>query len=83
MPKLAFIGWKFSLVVDIYLLNAPIIVKSEKTISLFVWLYCSIAFNADTNPEEIDSTYPSTPVICPAKYIFLLLFNWYVGSSNF
>ena len=40
------------------------------------------AFKAATIPDEIDSTYPSTPVICPAKNIFVLLFKLYVLSNN-
>jgi hypothetical protein len=43
-----------SFVVDIYLLNAPIIVSSENITFLSVLLYCSIAFSAATSPDDID-----------------------------
>lgn len=34
------------------------------------------------SPDEIDSTYPSTPVICPAKYKLLIFLILYVLVSN-
>ena len=55
-----------------YFAKAPIIVYSEN--SIFSSCFnCFTAFIPATNPDEIDSTYPSTPVICPAKYMFLFL----------
>ena len=56
---------------------------------LFVPLNFSIAFNAATIPEDIDSTYPSTPVNCPAKnklgYLktYLINFHSYKHSLRF
>ena len=40
------------------------------------------AFIPATSPEAIDSTYPSTPVICPAKYILEFFFKLYVLSKS-
>ena len=77
MPKLAFIGWNFSLFVDMYLAKLPIIVNSEN-ITFSVSFNLDTAFKDATIPDDIDSTYPSTPVICPAKYIFGLDFKLYV-----
>ena len=45
-------------------------------------LNLATAFKPATKPEAIDSTYPSTPVICPAKYIFEFDFRLYVLSNS-
>ena len=75
-------GTYFSFGVDMYFASAPITVLVEKVIlDLFSNKFAALI--PATNPELIDSTYPSTPVICPAKYIFLFFFKLYVSSNSF
>ena len=67
MLKFTFIGWKFSIRPSlIYRPNAPIAVSCGKTGKT---LPCTLAAMATLakKPEAALSTYPSTPVICPAK----------------
>ena len=65
-----------------YFASAPIIVVSGNIIFSSP-LYLAHAFIAANIPDEIDSTYPSTPVICPAKNIFELFFKLYVLKQGF
>ena len=69
MPKLMFMGWKCSTVSLLtYRARAPRAVSGGK--SMGAWPSSRRASSrAATKPEAVDSTYPSTPVICPAKTI--------------
>ena len=67
MPKLMFIGWKLPILVSLmYCANAPMAVCFGKS---GTGVPCSFAAmeTAVRYPEAVDSTYPSTPVICPAN----------------
>ena len=75
-------GWKVSGLANLVkcLNNAPCAVSSGGAIkSLFK--ICLLNILPTKFPIAVDSTYPSTPVIWPAKYKFLLLFNL-KNSSN-
>ena len=67
MPKLMFMGWNW--VTDsllTYSPRAPMAVSRGK--SMGGWPSSRRAVSTPTRkPEAQDSTYPSTPVICPAK----------------
>ena len=69
MPKLMFIGWKSPMLPwEIYSPSAPMAVSCEKSTGGSPKSRAAISSEASI-PEAQDSTYPSTPVICPAKAI--------------
>ena len=49
---------------------------------LFSFFNCCTVLIPATSPDAIDSTYPSTPVICPAKYMFLFSFVQLFGLKT-
>ena len=53
------------------------------SLSFISILYLLTALIPVTNPDAIDSTYPSTPVICPAKYISTSNNNFQPMNANF
>ena len=67
MLKLIFMGWKFSMLSSLtYCPSAPMAVSLGKSGTSRPCTFAAMA-TAARYPEAVDSTYPSTPVICPAK----------------
>ena len=67
MLKLIFMGWKAVTASSlIYSPNAPMAVVLGKSGGSVPRSLAAMA-TAARKPEAVDSTYPSTPVICPAK----------------
>ena len=67
MPKLMFMGWKLPILSLLtYSASAPMAVTSGKSMGGRPRRR-RLSSTAARKPEAVDSTYPSTPVICPAK----------------
>ena len=82
MPKLAFIGWKLAeKVLVIKDSSAPIMVVGGG-VRGFPPFMKRLACIPAIRPMAADSIYPSTPVICPAKKMRGLFFNWSVLRSR-
>ena len=67
MPKFTFMGWKWATVSSLmYRARAPMAVSLGKSMGGFPSSRRASS-KAARQPEAVDSTYPSTPVIWPAK----------------